>query len=559
MPDESPSWSPVFYKLLSEKSEAQRQAAMKSQLDELSFRVRSQCFKFVGDKRREIDLESRRDPGLSTGVFEGDKDTTPSKDKKREIDLESRQHPGFSTGAFEEGDKDSTPSKDYKSFSQCLYDTDAFKDPLKSDAIVMKRMERDEQTTKSVLPVLNSTAGRCGESEAVKRVNEYLQSLPRLDYLSPAIIRGLSESKRNSSTRACAEARFLLLLGRTTPFSPLNDTPTIPTSEAEATRPEDLRSVLHVLSTPRLLLRSFVQERIQPRDRSRYSTSFPRNVSASDRPTVIYRTTSLPPSEMIESFRQLSTLEKEDVWPILGCLKDAMSDTFAFPEGRKIRTQPLLNLKPLPYKDDDNFNAYNTALGHTPDPGYTVSLGPREAAHIHCIVLAALASRLPIVPADALVPAWKEFVDLRKAGLSVPYKPRGKPRPSVFTSVLELREVYDDPRSYDVVKSLACSVASRIRYFHSQDAAAYVATIIDWITQDSPSRDDINFAKALGQHGEAQYFDGGSSPSQEGAPSLAHIILEWVRTVVRIEWDQTPVLLKWGPVAGALGFLKILR
>ena len=454
--------------------------------------------------------------------------------------------------------KEIVSPKDDKSLSQSLVDTEAFLDPLGAGGSRLSRSRKKQLIiSEYLLPVLcNGNRGN-GIVDDVRRVDNQCLPVHALSHLSPAVIRGLIEVRPKSRKRVKVEEQLLLKLGRTKPFSPLEDHITVAAHDTEAIYAEVLKSMLYVLSTPACLLNSFIEERTQTRDLSHLSKSFPSDIQSTSEHslTTAYRARTISPIMMTWCFHEMYFPDTKVLSPILGCLRDIITRTSDFPRNENANEEPMLSLASNP-QSNSNTEYYQVVLDRPNDPNGNIPLDPSQEAHIHCIILGALASLLPIVHVDFVIPAWKTFVTHRKAGRSIPHwAPRSQ---GVASAVLLLVDTYSNPTASDVVKGLTRAFGFRLRQHHKKDFTEYTEQITAWIQRQSDMPTDEIYTVNVRRGKEVHYYDGQLGTAGEGGPSFARIVLEWIRTVVLSDWDYQPLIPRWGPVGGALRFMACL-
>ena len=454
--------------------------------------------------------------------------------------------------------KEPMSPKDAKSLSQSLVDTEAFMDPLRAGGSPPS-CSRKKQLIMSeyLLPVLCNGNHGGGTFEDVRQADGQCLPVHALSRLSPAILRSLVGVRPKLRKCVKVEERLLLKLGRTKPFSRLEDHITVPAHDTKAIYAEILKSMLYVLSTPACLLNSFIEERTQTRDLSHQSKSFPSGFhSTSDHSlTATCRARTISPLTMIWCFHEMCFPDTKVLNPLLGCLRDVLIKASNSPRNESANEESMLSLASEP-QSISNTEYYQVILDRPNDPDGDTFLDPSKEAHIHCIILGALASLLPIVHVDFVIPAWKTFVTQRKAGRSIPHwAPRSQ---GVADAVLLLVDIYSNPTASDVVKGLTRAFGSRLRQQHKKDFTEYTEQIIAWIQRQSDMPTDEIYTVNVRRGKEVHYYDGQLGTAGNNGPSFARIVLEWIRTVLLTDWDLQPLVPRCGDVGGALRFMACL-
>ena len=454
--------------------------------------------------------------------------------------------------------KEAVSLKDDKSLSQSLVDTEAFLDPLGAGGSRLSWSRKKQLIiSEYLLPVMRDGNHGDGMVEGVRRLDNQCLPVHALSHLSPAIIRGMVGARPKLRKTVKVEEQLLLKLGRTKPFSPLEDHITVAAHDTDAIYDEILKSMLCVLSTPAFLLNSFVEERTQTRDLSHLSKSFPGGIQSTSEHslTTAYRARTISPLKMIWCFHEMYFPDSKILNPILGCLRDIITRTSNFPRNESANEESMLSLASNP-QSSSNTEYYQVILDRPNDLDGYLPLDPSKEAHIHCIILGALASLLPIAHVDFVIPAWKTFVTHRKAGRSIPHwAPRSQ---GVASAVLLLVDTYSNPTASDVVKGLTRAFGFRLRQHHKKDFTKYTEQITAWIQRQSDMPTDEIYTVNVRRGKEVHYYDGQLGTAGEGGPSFARIVLEWIRTVVLSDWDYQPLVPRWGPVGGALRFMACL-
>ena len=392
---------------------------------------------------------------------------------------------------------------DFKSFSQSLFNTMTWK--LSSIFELQNGLYR-------IIPAPGSKTKETTDVEMYHKATNVANTVDQeikigatLTHFNLDLAKALQTSALLASKDEKLERFGFVVFNRTTPLNLLLSRFTLgATSDHNLPRDVAVRSMDYVLSFPRALLRSCVQEDIQ--GGTNISESSPRTTSIHD---------------VVETFARLLPL-------------DDHPQTIFTSLWKSIR---------------EAFLHSNTSTGQSVDDYATDELNDAEAAHLVNLSLGALVARVTLVKPQRQHDVWAEFASLRKAGRFSPdLKRHSLP---VRRHIVEYMDMYDEELAVRLMRMTLATFTSRS--FRANPsillgqrdkgvprnqsfASVFTDNIVKFMASDDGHRANVNV---------------------EHVP-YGKMILEWARTVFHNEWDSKAEFSWASPVGSAIEFMRLL-